>query len=234
MSQMVVVTGAAGALGSAVSRELVSRGYNVAGVDSARAESRLNALQAEVGRAFWAVVADLGTMEGWKSVFERVQGGGEIVGAVLTVGGWVGGAPLTSEAEGTFEKMVSSNLTTVHLALRSLLPGMVERKQGSIVVVGSRAAPRPWTSAGAASYAASKAGAVALGEAAAAEVLESGVRINSILPSTMDTPANRAAMPDADPTRWVSTTSAAKVIAFLLSDDASAISGAQIPVYGRA
>jgi len=129
--------------------------------------------------------------------------------------------------------MISSNLDTVHLALRSLLPGMVAAKRGSIVVIGSRAASQPWTSASAASYAAAKAGAVALAQAAAAEVLESGVRINAILPSTIDTAANRAAMPDADPTRWVAAESLAGVIAFLLSDEARDISGAALPVYGR-
>jgi NAD(P)-dependent dehydrogenase (short-subunit alcohol dehydrogenase family) len=75
---------------------------------------------------------------------------------------------------------------------------------------------------------------VTLAQTAAAEVLEHGVRINAVLPSTMDTPANRKAMPDADPTKWVSLPSAAGVIAFLLGEDARDVSGAVIPVYGRA
>jgi NAD(P)-dependent dehydrogenase (short-subunit alcohol dehydrogenase family) len=110
---------------------------------------------------------------------------------------------------------------------------MVEAKQGSIVVVGSRAVERPWTSAGAAAYAAAKAAVVTMAETVATEVLEHGVRVNAILPSTMDTAANRAAMPDADPSRWVALSSAAAVIAFLFSDDARDVSGAAIPVYGR-
>jgi NAD(P)-dependent dehydrogenase (short-subunit alcohol dehydrogenase family) len=119
-------------------------------------------------------------------------------------------------------------------ALHALLPGMVAGKHGSIVVIGSRAVERPWTSAGAAAYAASKSAAVTLAQTAAQEVLAHGVRINAILPSTMDTPANRAAMPSVDPTTWVSLESAAGVIAFLLSDEARDVSGAAIPVYGRA
>ena len=93
---------------------------------------------------------------------------------------------------------------------------------------------QPSTSAGSAAYAASKAAVVALAQAVAAEVLEHGVRLNAILPSTLDTPANRAAMPKADPARWVSLTSAAGVVAFLLSEDARDVSGAALPVYGRA
>ena len=101
------------------------------------------------------------------------------------------------------------------------------------MVVGSRAVEQPWTSARSAAYAASKSAVVALARAVAAEVLEDGVRVNAILPSTMDTPANRAAMPKADPSRWVSLESAAGVVAFLLSDAARDISGVALPVYGR-
>jgi NAD(P)-dependent dehydrogenase (short-subunit alcohol dehydrogenase family) len=100
--------------------------------------------------------------------------------------------------------------------------------------VGSRAAESPATSARAAAYGASKAAVVALSQAVAAEVREHGVRVNAILPSTLDTPANRAAMPKADASRWVSLASAAEVIAFLLSDAARDVSGAAVPVYGRA
>jgi NAD(P)-dependent dehydrogenase (short-subunit alcohol dehydrogenase family) len=130
--------------------------------------------------------------------------------------------------------MMDANLETVHRSLRALLPPMVARKHGSIVAIGSRAAVDPASSAKAAAYAASKAATVALVQAVAAEVREHGVRVNAVLPSTMDTPANRAAMPNADPARWVSLPSAASVIAFLLSDEARDISGAAIPVYGRA
>jgi NAD(P)-dependent dehydrogenase (short-subunit alcohol dehydrogenase family) len=102
------------------------------------------------------------------------------------------------------------------------------------VIVGSRAAVRPETSKGAAAYAASKAAVVALAEAAAAEANDAGVRVNAILPSTIDTPANRKAMPDVDPSRWVSIPSLAGVIAFLLAEESRDVSGAAIPVYGRA
>ncbi|MEZ4299433.1 MAG: SDR family NAD(P)-dependent oxidoreductase [Polyangiaceae bacterium] len=231
----IMVTGGAGALGSAVARHLVSKGNLVAGVDVARAEARLVSLKDELGDRFLGVVADLSNATGWERTLEEVQSKlGDVDGAVLTVGGWAGGAPLAKEAEGAFTRMIEANLVTVHLALRALLPGMVERKRGSIVVIGSRAVQQPWSSAGAASYAASKAGAVTLAQAAAQEVLEAGVRINAVLPSVIDTPANRAAMPGADASRWVPAESLARTIAFLLSEDSAAISGAAIPVYGRA
>jgi NAD(P)-dependent dehydrogenase (short-subunit alcohol dehydrogenase family) len=130
--------------------------------------------------------------------------------------------------------MMATNLETAHASLRALLPGMVARRRGSVVVIGSRAVERPWTSASASGYAASKAAVVALAQTVAAEVLESGVRLNAVLPSTLDTAANRRAMPAADPARWVTPESAADVIAFLLSDQARDVSGAAIPVYGRA
>ena len=103
-----------------------------------------------------------------------------------------------------------------------------------MVVVGARAAVQPWTAVKSAAYAAAKAAVVALAQAAAAEVLGHGVRINAILPSTLDTPANRARMHRMDPANLVSLESAADLVAFLLSDRSRDISGAAIPIYGRA
>jgi NAD(P)-dependent dehydrogenase (short-subunit alcohol dehydrogenase family) len=234
MESSIIVTGGTGALGTAVVRHLVGRGHRVAGFDSARSEDRQKALREELGERYLGILADVSTTAGWEHALDRATAQlGPVAGAVLTVGGWAGGAPLTSEAADVHSRMIASNLDTVHLALRALLPAMVGARRGSIVVIGSRAVERPWTSANSASYAASKAGAVALAQAVAAEVLESGVRINAVLPSTIDTAANRTAMPDADPARWVSGESLAKVIAFLLSDDSRDISGAAVPVYGR-
>ena len=159
---------------------------------------------------------------------------GDPTGAALIAGTWDGGKPLHEATDDSvWEKMHATNVDTVYYSLRALLPGMVSRKNGSIVVVGSRAVDRPWESAGAAAYAAAKSAVVALARATAAEVLEHNVRINAVLPSTIDTPANRAAMPKADASKWVSSESLAKVIAFLLSDDARDVTGAALPVYGR-
>ncbi len=214
-----LVTGAAGALGADVAHNLSARGDSVVLVDRTEARARLDVLAKALGEKA-SVRLDIGAKE--------------IDCAALIAGGWAGGTPLYESDPATFAAMIDANLETVHAALRALLPGMVARKRGAIVVVGSRNVERPWTGAGAAAYTASKAAAVALVQAVAAEVIDHGVRINAILPSTMDTPANRKSMPNADASRWVSTASVAGVIAFLLSDAARDISGAAIPVYGRA
>jgi NAD(P)-dependent dehydrogenase (short-subunit alcohol dehydrogenase family) len=129
--------------------------------------------------------------------------------------------------------MLDQNLESARVALQALLPPMIAARRGSIVLMGSRAAVRPWESKGAAAYAASKAAVIALAQAVAAEVLDDGVRVNVVLPSTIDTQANRASMPNADPSRWVARESLCDVIGFLLSDAARDVSGAALPVFGR-
>lgn len=182
-----------------------------------------------------ALVKELGAKASAHFDIESALARGPVEFAALIAGGWAGGTPLhEAKDDSAFRAMMDSNVATVHSALRALLPGMVARKHGAVVVVGSRNVERPWTGKGSAEYTASKAAAVAMAQAASAEVLEHGVRINAILPSTMDTAANRKSMPNADVTRWVTTSSAAGVVAFLLSDAARDISGAAIPLYGRA
>lgn len=226
--ETIVVTGAAGALGSTLVRTLAARGAKVAAIDLPRNAVRLQAVAGPN-------VLPLDATVEWPKLLDEIEGKlGSPTGAVFVAGGWHGGTPLHAATDdAAFTQMIATNLETVHRAFRALLPGMVARRRGSVVVIGSRAVERPWESAGAAAYAASKAGVVALAQAAAAETLSSGVRINAVLPSTIDTPANRAAMPDADPAKWVSQESLAEVIAFLLSDKARDVTGAAIPVYGR-
>ncbi len=221
---LCVVTGAAGALGSEVARALAARGDDVALVDRVEARTRLDALAKQIGQRATA-----------HESIEDARARGDVELAALIAGGWAGGVNVfDAKRDDSYDAMMTSNAGTVHDAFRLLLPGMVTKKRGAIVVVGSRNVERPWTGAGSAAYTASKTAAVALAQATAAEVLEQGVRINAILPSTMDTPANRTAMPKADFSRWVTTSSAAGVIAFLLSDAARDVSGAIIPIYGRA
>jgi NAD(P)-dependent dehydrogenase (short-subunit alcohol dehydrogenase family) len=235
MASTVVVTGAAGALGSVLVRYLASQGARVAALDAPRAAPGLSALQAELGASCIAVPIDVASGEAWAGAIARIEKElGPPSGAVLVAGGWKGGSPFHAEADDSvYAGMMAVNADTAERSLRALLPGMVARRRGSVVVIGSRAVERPWTSVNAAAYAASKAAVVALIQAIAAEVLEQGVRLNAVLPSTIDTPANRSGMPAADPTKWVSPDSLARVIGFLLSDDSRDISGAAIPVYGR-
>jgi NAD(P)-dependent dehydrogenase (short-subunit alcohol dehydrogenase family) len=233
---VAVVTGGTGALGSAVAQRLAAEGYKVAIVDAPRpgGDDRGARIASELGARARAYGADVSTAEGWAALLPKIEADlGTPSHAVLVAGAWRGGKSFHEEDDGVWNTMMAANLETVHRSLRALLPGMVARGRGSIVVIGSRAAERPWTSVHAAAYAASKSAVVALAEAVAAEVLASHVRINAILPSTLDTPANRQAMPKADASKWVSTDSAAEVVAFLLSDAARDVSGAAIPVYGR-
>jgi NAD(P)-dependent dehydrogenase (short-subunit alcohol dehydrogenase family) len=214
MSMITVVTGAAGALGSEVTRVLLERGHHVAALD--RASPQLDAM-ARPG-ACLPIALDLTSAGEWRGAVERIEGElGPATGAVLCAGGWAG----------------DLNLETVERTIRALVGKMVARRHGSIVVIGSRAADRPWENRGAAAYVAAKSAAVAYTQTVAAETLDSGVRLNAVLPSVIDTPGNRGAMPKADPLRWVPPESLARVVAFLLSDDARDISGAAIPVYGR-
>ncbi|MCU0657697.1 MAG: SDR family NAD(P)-dependent oxidoreductase [Polyangiaceae bacterium] len=232
----VVITGGAGALGGAVLRRLLAQGQPCVALDTPRAEETLTALADQHPGTLLGIAMDVGSGEAWKEALLRAEERfGVIRGAVLCAGGWQGGRPVHEQADDSAAAaMMQRNFFTVHASLRAILPGMVARRQGSVVLVGSRAVERPWSSAGAAEYGASKAAVVTLAQSVAQEVLEHGVRINAVLPSTIDTLANRAAMPDADPSRWVSTDSLAAVVSFLLSEDARDISGAALPVYGRA
>lgn len=236
MTNVALVTGAAGALGAEVARTLSARGCKLALIDTERGLQRMQALAASLGGAS-VVAGDINSEATWAEAMPRIE---RELGALpsqgaLIAGAWRGGKALHEETgDDVWRTMMSANVETVHRSLRALLPPMVARKRGSIVVIGSRAAAQPWTSAKSAAYAASKAAVVALAQAVAAEVLGVGVRVNAVLPSTMDTPANRESMPKADFGRWVSLASAAGVIAFLLSEEARDISGAAVPIDGRA
>ncbi len=237
-NRIAAITGGAGALGSALARTLVERGYKVLLLDTPHGKARAEALAVDLGAENAHVFSsDFASGDAWASALAASKSalGGLPTHAALVAGGWAGGKPVHEATDDSaWEQMMRANGDTAFRALRALLPAMVAARSGSIVVVGSRAVERPWTSGGSAAYAASKAAVVTLAQTIAEEVLAHGVRVNAVLPSTMDTPANRASMPDVDPTTWVSLPSAAGVIAFLLSDDARDLSGAVLPLYGRA
>ncbi|HVW25268.1 MAG TPA: SDR family NAD(P)-dependent oxidoreductase [Polyangiaceae bacterium] len=228
---ITVVTGAAGVLGSEVTRVLLERGHHIAALD--RPSARLDAM-ARPG-ACLPIALDLTSAAEWKAATSKIEAElGAPTGAVLCAGGWAGGAPAKDAPDDpTWQRMLDSNLMTVERSIRALVGKMTERRHGSIVVVGSRASERPWENRGAAAYVASKSAAAAYTKTVAAETIDSGVRLNVVLPSVIDTPSNRSSMPKADPLKWVPPESLARVIAFLLSDDAHDVSGAEIPVYGR-
>jgi NAD(P)-dependent dehydrogenase (short-subunit alcohol dehydrogenase family) len=151
---------------------------------------------------------------------------------VNAVGAYAGGMPLWELDSKVFDQMFTLNVRSGYVLSRVVVPEMLKRGRGAIVNVASRAAIDH--AAGAAGYAASKAAAVAMIDSLAADLKATGVRANSILPSIIDTEANRRAMPNSDFTKWPKPEDIARVILFLCSDDAKLINGAAVPVYGNA
>jgi NAD(P)-dependent dehydrogenase (short-subunit alcohol dehydrogenase family) len=160
------------------------------------------------------------------------RAGGRLDALVNLVGGFEAAGRVHETPIEDFERQFRLNLRATYLMCHAALPRMLDQGGGSIVCVSTRAVLRPF--AGAAGYIASKAAVLAFVDALAVEYTKDGVRTNAILPSVIDTPANRAGQPDADHSRWVKPVEIARVIRFLCSDDSAPTSGAHIPVYGRA
>ena len=224
-----IVTGGTGGLGVGVVRALIDAGHDV--VVTWIVEKELEHFPAELRDRCRLERVDVLSGDELGQLIDRCRPDG-IWALVHLVGGYLDGAPIAEMDMGDWDLQLQLNLRSAALALRAALPSMVERGQGRAVAVSSRAARMPF--AGAAAYAASKAGVIALVEAASAEVKNAGVCVNCVLPSVIDTPGNRAAQPDADPARWVRPEEIGAVIAFLCSSEASGVTGASIPVYGRA
>jgi NAD(P)-dependent dehydrogenase (short-subunit alcohol dehydrogenase family) len=149
---------------------------------------------------------------------------------VNTVGGYAGGVNLWQLETKVFDQMLALNLRSGYALSRAAIPVMLKQKHGAIVNIAAKAAFDH--GAGAAAYSASKAAALALMDSLAAEVKGTGVRVNSVLPSIIDTEPNRKAMPNVDFAKWPKPQEIARVILFLCSDDARVIHGAAVPVYG--
>jgi NAD(P)-dependent dehydrogenase (short-subunit alcohol dehydrogenase family) len=223
----VIVTGGTGALGRAVVLRLLDGGTRVA-VPWRGAEG-WRALQEETaGAPLFGIEATLDRPEGTTAFTDEAARRLEVLdGVVLAAGGWAGGVRFDEAPSGQWESMLRANLGTAAHVCRAALPHL--RKQGgSVVAVGSRAAETG--GAGMAAYAVAKVGVHALVRVLALENAGDGVRFNAVLPGTMDTPANRRAMPDADRSRWTSPDAVARVILFLLSPESAPTTGALVPV----
>ena len=157
---------------------------------------------------------------------------GPIEALVHLLGGFGGGQPVAETSDTTWDGMMTLNLRAAFCSMRVVLKPMTAAKYGRIVAFGSRAGVEPIPNY--AGYSVSKAGLVALVKNVAAENKELGITANVVLPSTIDTPLNRKAMPAADFSRWVKPESIAKALVWLASRDAGDVSGAVIPIYGRA
>ncbi len=204
----IIVTGASGALGQDVCKVLIENGLEVApirGVDLADED------QAQ------------------KAISEIAESNSPIQGLVNVAGGFAWETIMDGDMS-TWDRMWAMNVKTALNACRATVP-FLEAGHGSIVNIGSAAAAQAEFGKGA--YAAAKSGVARLTESLAEELKPQAIRVNAVLPSIIDTPANRSDMPDADFDSWVTTRELADVIAFLLSDKASGITGALIPVTGR-
>jgi NAD(P)-dependent dehydrogenase (short-subunit alcohol dehydrogenase family) len=160
------------------------------------------------------------------------EAGAPLRGVVNLVGGFAMGGRVHETDIEEFERQFRLNLRPTYLVTHAAVPHLLDAGGGSIVCVGTRAALQPFK--GAAGYISSKAAVIAFAQAVAVEYKDDGIRCNAILPSVIDTPANRASMPKADHARWVKPADIAGVISHLLSGDSAPISGAALPVYGRA
>jgi NAD(P)-dependent dehydrogenase (short-subunit alcohol dehydrogenase family) len=221
--RVVVVTGAFGALGRALCAQLTRDGAKTAAVDHAPAPDAFEA-------AFVRGGVDLADPAQARSAIEAASDAlGPLWGLANVAGGFVW-QTLEDGDLGVWERMFALNLKTAASACKAALPRFYENG-GRIVNVGANGAVR--AAAGMGAYAASKAGVAKLTESLAEELKGRRITVNAVLPSILDTPANRADMPDADPSAWVTPQSAAEVIAFLLSDAARDVTGAQLPVAGR-
>jgi NAD(P)-dependent dehydrogenase (short-subunit alcohol dehydrogenase family) len=231
-NKVALVAGGTGGLGRPVALAFIEQVCKVT-VTYRRAEE-WNALQSAAGahkqnlEGFSIDVTDQSAVAGL--IRNLVAKHGHLDALVNTVGGYVGGVNLWELDAKMFEQMLALNLRSGFELSRAAIPVMLKQSSGSIVNVAAKAAVDH--GAGASAYAASKAAAVAMMDSLAADLKGTGVRVNSILPSIIDTEANRKAMPKSDFAKWPKPEDIARVILFLCSDDAKVIHGAAIPVYG--
>ena len=230
MPRVAIVTGGSGALGQAITLRLLADGMSVAvpwivEKERERLESRV---PGDARRRVLVEKCDVLDPAAFAALVARTeQTLGPVAVLVTVVGGFAGGGLVETDME-TWETQLRLNLTSAFVATRAVVPGMLVRGHGRVVTIASRAVVPPV--AGIFAYTVSKAGVIALTQALAEETRGKGITVNTVLPSTMDTPANRAAMPDADPSKWTPVESVADAIAFLVREDTAHVTGTLVSV----
>jgi NAD(P)-dependent dehydrogenase (short-subunit alcohol dehydrogenase family) len=226
----ILVTGGTGALGSAVVGAFLDAGWRAAvtWVDPKELE-RVTERDGLV-----LIEADLFDEQAVERAVAEAAGdeAAPLRAVANLVGGYAGGARVHETRPEDFERQLTLNLRPTFLVTRAAVPRLIDAGGGSVVCVSSRAAVQPFSRA--AGYIVSKAAVIAFVKVIATEYRDDGVRCNAILPSVIDTPANRSAQPDADHARWVAPAEIAQVVRFLCSEESAPVSGAEVPVYGRA
>ena len=230
MAGTVIVTGGTGGLGAAVTYAFLDAGWRV--VVPWIVEEEVERVDARPN--LHLMRADLFELESVRRVVERAteDGAAPLAAVVNLVGGYSEPGRVHEAGVEEFEAQLRLNLRPTYLMCHAAIPGLLANGGGAIVCVGSRAAERPFP--GVSGYVAAKAGVVAFVRALDAEYRQDGIRANAIMPSIIDTGANRRAQPDADYAKWVQPAEIARVILFLCSPESEPISGAAVPVYGRA
>ncbi|MDX2041374.1 MAG: SDR family NAD(P)-dependent oxidoreductase [Acidobacteriota bacterium] len=229
-NRVVAITGAAGNLGMAIGKSFAAAGASLAFID--RSPGKLADAFSESAGHFIASPTDVTDPNSvTASIAEIIARFGRIDALINTAGGYRAGTPLHETPIGDWEFMLNLNARSVFVMCQATIPHMLKQGYGKIINISSRAALAG--DAYHAAYSVSKTAVVRLTESMAGELKDAGLNVNCVMPGLIDTPQNRAAMPDSDFTKWVAPESIADVILFLASDGARAINGAAIPVYGR-
>ena len=224
-NKVVLITGVTGGLGTYVTNSFLDAGANVIGVSRSISDADFPR------EGFSAIPAEISSSENARRVIEAVIAkAGRIDGLIHLIGGFTGGRPVADTDDSTLDRMLDLNLRSAFHVIRAVLPRMRDQDAGRIIAIGSKAAVEPAPMAGV--YAASKAALVSLMRTVARENGDRRITANVVLPGTMDTPANRAADPQADASKWVHPCQVAKLLVYLMSDQASQVNGAVITVYG--
>jgi NAD(P)-dependent dehydrogenase (short-subunit alcohol dehydrogenase family) len=231
-NKVALVTGATGALGRAVTQVFAAQGVRLA--LAGRSMDKLTALVEEIGlpeECAFAVTGDLTQEEDVNAIVGAIAARFGTVDVLLNIaGGWSGGKPVHETPVEAWDWALNLNLRSAFLISRAVLPYMLDQGWGRVIHVGSKTAVAP--KAKQAGYAVSKMGLITLTEVIAAEVKGTGVTANVVLPSIIDTPANRRMMSKADPGRWVPPEHIAQTMAFLCTEEAASINGDRVPIYG--
>jgi NAD(P)-dependent dehydrogenase (short-subunit alcohol dehydrogenase family) len=231
--RVVVLTGGTGGLGTAVVKRLADQNYQFAVTYLVPEEARLFEKVVGVGedRLMLSRVDATNTSEVTAFMQQVAERFGAIHIACSLVGGWAGGRDVAETDDVRFDRMIDVNLRSAFATVRAAIPHLKNAGWGRIVLIGSRAGGE--APAGQAAFNAAKAGVAALGMTVAQELDDTDITANVIVPSVIDTPATRKALPFADYINWPTPDDIAAVIEFVLSDASAVISGATIPVYGR-
>jgi NAD(P)-dependent dehydrogenase (short-subunit alcohol dehydrogenase family) len=223
--KIALITGAKGGLGSFVTEAFLAAGAKVVGVSRSIQPNDFSHPE------FQAIPTELSSGDAAQKLVESVVARfGRIDALVHVMGGFGGGTRVDETSDAVMEQMLDLNYRAAFFIARAVLPQMRQQGRGRILAVASRQAVEPGALVGA--YSASKAALVALIRTIALENKDRGISANTILPATMDTPANRAAMPDADASQWIQPSQVAALLVHLASDAGAEVTGAAIPIYG--